>query len=606
MVSQGVSCSVCDSANRTALVCPSCINNTLLFERRKMLLELSERRALLLQKLTGSIAHRQAHVDLEVRRQHLVTAAGREHERVRRAAAAVEEAKRHAALLRASNIGRRSSLERATAELSGRRAEHLAHHPTLLRYQALTHSHVAAMLLAEQRSKLAVLLDTLPLRVAAIRSAPGGQGQGAGPGVGRPTAAQSGLAGDASGAGGGGTSVAATAGGITGTGCGGGSGVGNGGGIAAGSSPIQVTLCNLKLPDSASVAPLMVSQPESTSAAVGYLLLLAELLSTYLGGPLLHEGSFQGSTSVVWQQHSFWNRRPSSSNARVPLFLEEGAGGGPALSNPFPGLAARVRGPPWASSQPGGQPRPGPPHQQQQQQSLHHQLMQGYSHLTRAMSGGMSGGGGGGGGGASGGNGASYTPHVDEALVRQRHTDLRLAYDMLLRSLACFSRDKILPLCLQLPPGWGTLGWLVVLCASVRRDPGTEAVLVAAQQALLAGHGSGDLRVGGFTGDGEGACAQDNDDDDPVEVEEDGWDVVQAPFLPPPPSQPDEVEHWTRAMFTDANAVQLQGGIGAGGGVGTNTLGQIRRPGFGALALALGQNGPPAMSLERVRSIFSK
>ncbi|GIL52304.1 hypothetical protein Vafri_8212 [Volvox africanus] len=226
-----------------------------------------------------------------------------------------------------------------------------------------------------------------------------------------------------------------------------------------------------------------------------------------------------------------------------------------------------------------------------------------FSALTRAMSGGISGGGGS--GGAGGRNGATYTPHVDEALVRQRHTDLRLAYDMLLRSLACFSRDKILPLCLQLPPGWGTLGWLVVLCASVRRDPGTEAVLVAAQQALLAGHGSGDLRVGGVIGDGEGAGAQDNDDDDPVEVE-DGWDVVQAPFLPPPPSRPDEVEHWTRAMFTDANSVQLQGGMGPGGGVGTNTLGQLRRPGFGALALALGQSGPPAMSLERVRSIFSK
>ncbi|GIM15634.1 hypothetical protein Vretimale_18351 [Volvox reticuliferus] len=267
----------------------------------------------------------------------------------------------------------------------------------------------------------------------------------------------------------------------------------------------------------------MVSQPESTSAALGYLLLLAELLSTYLGGPLLHEGSFQGSTSVVWQQHSFWNRRPSSSNARLPLFLEEGAGGGPALSNPFPGLTAKVRGPSWASTQPTGQPQHGPPHQQQQ--NPHQQLMQSYSHmthsgaaagaaasafsmLTRAISGGMSGGRG---GPAGGGNGASYTPQVDEALVRQRHTDLRLAYDMLLRSLACFSRDKILPLCLQLPPGWGPLGWLVVVCASVRRDPGTEAVLVAAQQALLTGHGSGDLRVGGFAGDGEGAGAQDND-----------------------------------------------------------------------------------------------
>lgn len=42
-----------------------------------------------------------------------------------------------------------------------------------------------------------------------------------------------------------------------------------------------------------------------------------------------------------------------------------------------------------------------------------------------------------------------------------------------------------------------------------------------------------------------------------VEEEEEvleGWDVVHRPFLPPPPcSQPDEIEHWSRAMFRDNN-----------------------------------------------------
>ncbi len=41
----------------------------------------------------------------------------------------------------------------------------------------------------------------------------------------------------------------------------------------------------------------------------------------------------------MWQQTSFWNRRPSSSNSRLPLFLEEGIGvGGSALSSAFPSL----------------------------------------------------------------------------------------------------------------------------------------------------------------------------------------------------------------------------------------------------------------------------
>lgn len=31
-----------------------------------------------------------------------------------------------------------------------------------------------------------------------------------------------------------------------------------------------------------------------------------------------------------------------------------------------------------------------------------------------------------------------------------------------------------------------------------------------------------------------------------------GWDIVERPTLPPPPSQTEDVEHWTRAMFIDA------------------------------------------------------
>lgn len=30
------------------------------------------------------------------------------------------------------------------------------------------------------------------------------------------------------------------------------------------------------------------------------------------------------------------------------------------------------------------------------------------------------------------------------------------------------------------------------------------------------------------------------------------WDLVEHPTLPPPPSQVEDTEHWTRAMFTDA------------------------------------------------------
>ena len=32
----------------------------------------------------------------------------------------------------------------------------------------------------------------------------------------------------------------------------------------------------------------------------------------------------------------------------------------------------------------------------------------------------------------------------------------------------------------------------------------------------------------------------------------DGWDLVEHPTFPPPPSQVEDIEHWTRAMFIDA------------------------------------------------------
>lgn len=32
------------------------------------------------------------------------------------------------------------------------------------------------------------------------------------------------------------------------------------------------------------------------------------------------------------------------------------------------------------------------------------------------------------------------------------------------------------------------------------------------------------------------------------------WDIIEHPKYPPPPSQVEDIEHWTRAMFIDATA----------------------------------------------------
>jgi hypothetical protein len=59
-------------------------------------------------------------------------------------------------------------------------------------------------------------------------------------------------------------------------------------------------------------------------------------------------------------------------------------------------------------------------------------------------------------------------------------------------------------------------------------------------------------------------------------------------LLPPPPSQPDEVEHWSRAMFSDANAHATLAAMAAMAASSPNT----------------GTSG--MLSVERLRSLFSR
>jgi hypothetical protein len=90
------------------------------------------------------------------------------------AAATACAAERRLASLSASNATRRTTLERLSSSAAGVRTEALSALPTLLRYQSLTHSHVSAMLLREQRQKLRELVEVLPLRVSALRGGGGG------------------------------------------------------------------------------------------------------------------------------------------------------------------------------------------------------------------------------------------------------------------------------------------------------------------------------------------------------------------------------------------------------------------------------------------------
>lgn len=76
--------------------------------------------------------------------------------------------------LTTSNSSRRAALEQLSHQTAAARSEVLGNTlPTVLRYQSLTLSHVSAMLAREQRVRLRELMDIFPLRINAVRSSGG-------------------------------------------------------------------------------------------------------------------------------------------------------------------------------------------------------------------------------------------------------------------------------------------------------------------------------------------------------------------------------------------------------------------------------------------------
>jgi hypothetical protein len=97
---------------------------------------------------------------------------------------------------------------------------------------------------------------------------------------------------------------------------------------------------------------------------------------------------------------------------------------------------------------------------------------------------------------------------------------------------------------------------------------------------------------------------------DDADEEDEGWVVQTMTPLPPPPSQPDDVQHWARAMFADGNAL-----AGAAPGSGSYPAGAAQlhssspyqQPQQQQVALGSSPAGAGGMlSIERVRSVFGK
>uniref|UniRef100_A0A383VLN9 Uncharacterized protein n=1 Tax=Tetradesmus obliquus TaxID=3088 RepID=A0A383VLN9_TETOB len=623
------SCPVCRATNRCAFLCPNCINKVFARDEGQTPIDqLRKQRNELLDSLETQLSQREVSQRQQIRRWQQLQELREARAKAQRAKDALAKAQQQLSQLAAANSSRRHTLEHLTQQTAAARAEVLGNTlPTVLRYQSLTLSHVHAMLAREQRSRLRELTEIFPLRINALRD------------------------------------------------CGG---------------PIQITVCNIRLPEGGSTPAGGWPEPQATSAALGYLLLFVDQVALIMGGPMLHESAHQASTSSIWQPSSFWNRQPASPAAMLPLnVMTAGAGAGSgtgqaaynsttsrylSTANFWSGLprsdslggtgssaaslaagtaaaaaAAAYAGAAYAASAlsraagmdsnapvgPGAYMLSSSPATAAQAAAAAtaQQQLGGNPNSGSSASASSS-------GGASGPGSSSRGSNSS-----RRESDFKAAWDLLQRSLACFLKDKAAKNGMQLPNAWNPLAWLVVYCAVVKRDSRQDGKLVAASSradataaaaAAAAGlEGADSLRDGylssvtslssagpsgqlqGGLGAGAGSAAGaaggggrgwPGFDEDEEEEEDEGWGVVQAPFLPPPPSQPDAVEHWARAMFDQrggAAAGQPQPYYAAAGG-GAAAAAASRGLAAVALGSSPGSSAGGMMSMERIRSMFGR
>ncbi|KAH7683535.1 UV radiation resistance protein/autophagy-related protein 14 [Dioscorea alata] len=276
---------------------------------------------------------------------------------------------------------------------------------------------------------------------------------------------------------------------------------------------------------------------EELAASLGYMVQLLNLLVPNLAAPALHNAGFAGSCSRIWQRDSYWDARPSSPSKEYPLFIPRQTFCSSGGDNSWSDRGCSNFGVASVESE----RRP-------------------YLYSS----------------GANSFNYSSASPHTIET-----HKELQKGISLLKKSVACITAYCYNSLGLDIPVEATTFEAFAKLLATLSSSKERHSVF-----SLKQAHTRSDKRMQRLN---KSVChansvvssslagsthiipirpnAIDNNlsnstasflySADMAElgkieslVEE--WDLVEHPTLPPPPSQVEDTEHWTRAMFTDA------------------------------------------------------
>lgn len=295
-----------------------------------------------------------------------------------------------------------------------------------------------------------------------------------------------------------------------------------------GSGASYYKICSARLPRG--LDPHSVPS-EELAASLGYMVQLLNLVIPNLAAPTLHNSGFAGSCSRIWQRKSYWDASPSSQSKEYPLFIPRqdfcSSGGDTSWSDRCSSNFG------VASVESDRKPYLGD--------------------------------------GSSSFNYSFASSHSVEI-----HMDLQKGLSLLKKSVACITAYCLDSLGLNLPPG-STFETFAMLLATLSSQNKMKSISLKmanprnVNQARRLNNSvwnassttSSSLEESTNTVVMPGArdnvsssvasfiYSTETTDCRKTESLADGWDLVEHPTLPPPPSQVENVEHWTRAMFID-------------------------------------------------------
>ncbi|EFH48661.1 hypothetical protein ARALYDRAFT_351968 [Arabidopsis lyrata subsp. lyrata] len=263
-------------------------------------------------------------------------------------------------------------------------------------------------------------------------------------------------------------------------------------------------ICNSRLPSG--LDPHSIPS-EELAVSLGYMVQLLNLVVQNVAAPGLHSSGFAGSCSRIWQRDSYWDARTSTRSNFGVASMES--------DRKEPRLDSTGRN------------------------SFKY---------------------------------SSASPHSIES-----HRDLQKGIALLKKSVACLTAYCYNSLCLEVPPEASTFEAFAKLLATLSSSKEVRSVFslkmassrsckqapqlnksiwnahsVISSSLLESAHLP--ERNASYNQDPNSAASYLSASASSTRKNNDmnGWDLVEHPKYPPPPSQSEDVEHWTRAMFIDA------------------------------------------------------